>query len=125
MTRPGVGGARMSEVVCARAYSIGGVKTELWWGGADGGLGSFLGDEARIPRAAVHGCAGESGHGADRAPPKIALTFDSNMTDAMLRLLNTSKVQSYAKVGDRRAAPQPYSRDVFLGRQIGSSAIPT
>jgi peptidoglycan/xylan/chitin deacetylase (PgdA/CDA1 family) len=31
--------------------------------------------------------------------PRIALTFDSNMTDAMLRWLNTGKVRSYANVG--------------------------
>lgn len=31
--------------------------------------------------------------------PRIALTFDSNMTDAMLRQLNTGKVKSYANVG--------------------------
>jgi hypothetical protein len=30
---------------------------------------------------------------------RIALTFDSNMTDAMLRDLNTGKVKSYANVG--------------------------
>jgi peptidoglycan-N-acetylglucosamine deacetylase len=30
---------------------------------------------------------------------RIALTFDSNMTDAMLRELNTGKVRSYANVG--------------------------
>ena len=30
---------------------------------------------------------------------RIALTFDSNMTDAMLRELNTGKVKSYANVG--------------------------
>ncbi|HZS21066.1 MAG TPA: polysaccharide deacetylase family protein [Pseudonocardiaceae bacterium] len=31
-------------------------------------------------------------------PPRIALTFDSNMTDAMVRLLATGKVNSYANV---------------------------
>lgn len=31
-------------------------------------------------------------------PPRIALTFDSNMTDAMVRLLDTGKVSSYANV---------------------------
>jgi peptidoglycan/xylan/chitin deacetylase (PgdA/CDA1 family) len=33
------------------------------------------------------------------AQPRIALTFDSNMTDAMLRLLDSGKVKSYANVG--------------------------
>jgi peptidoglycan-N-acetylglucosamine deacetylase len=32
-------------------------------------------------------------------PPRIALTFDSNMTDAMLQRLNTGQVKSYANVG--------------------------
>ena len=32
------------------------------------------------------------------APPRIALTFDSNMTDSMLRWLNTGKVKSYASI---------------------------
>jgi peptidoglycan/xylan/chitin deacetylase (PgdA/CDA1 family) len=31
--------------------------------------------------------------------PRIALTFDSNMTDAMLRWLNTGKIKSYANAG--------------------------
>ncbi len=33
------------------------------------------------------------------AQPRIALTFDSNMTDAMLKRLNTGKVTSYANTG--------------------------
>jgi peptidoglycan-N-acetylglucosamine deacetylase len=33
-----------------------------------------------------------------RGLPRIALTFDSNMTDAMLRWLDTGKVKSYANV---------------------------
>jgi peptidoglycan/xylan/chitin deacetylase (PgdA/CDA1 family) len=42
------------------------------------------------------GSPAESGPGG---APRIALTFDSNMTDAMVRLLNTGKVKSYANVG--------------------------
>lgn len=49
------------------------------------------------PRSAItHGRAGLP---SLTEPPRIALTFDSNMTDAMLRWLNTGKVKSYANVG--------------------------
>jgi hypothetical protein len=51
------------------------------------------------------GSSGSPGSPGSPGPPsptgllRIALTFDSNMTDAMLRELNTGKVKSYANVG--------------------------
>lgn len=59
---------------------------------------------AALPSVATHGPAGL---------PRIALTFDSNMTDAMLRRLNTGKVKSYANVAvidelQRRRTPATF-----------------
>ena len=48
--------------------------------------------------------------------PRIALTFDSNMTDAMLRSLDSGKVKSYANVAVIDEPAQPHSRDVLSGR---------
>ncbi len=45
------------------------------------------------------GSPGATGPPSPRGLLRIALTFDSNMTDAMLRELNTGKVKSYANVG--------------------------
>ncbi len=52
-----------------------------------------------MPLPSPTGSPGPAGSLRPMGLLRIALTFDSNMTDAMLRELNTGKVKSYANVG--------------------------